>query len=199
MSRRKTWQPRMRRRVPLRRRAALRHPRHLHLHRRRATRLTHVRSQTKRARQHRSQAATPLSCQLQPWSPRPAEPTREHSLRETRPQMRAPGKRCTSCGASRKSCSRGRRRSLAKASSVEESLRALKRWNVADFGQGHEKGGTRAHAANRREVLERLRRRAVPLPPDLANDWDYFVRSWDTRRVMALYHFFRSQRGGRGS
>ena len=73
---------------------------------------------------------------------------------------------------------------LAKASSVEESMRALKRWDVSDFGQGNEKGGTKAHAANRREVLERLRRRAPALPPDLANDWDYFMRTWDTRRVM---------------
>ena len=82
-----------------------------------------------------------------------------------------------------------RKEDLAKASSVEESLRALKRWNVSDFGLGHPLGGTRAHAANRREVVERLRRRAPALPPDLANDWGYFMRTWDTRRVQALNPF----------
>lgn len=90
-----------------------------------------------------------------------------------------------------------RREALAKASSVEESLRALKRWSVADFGQGHPQGGSRAHAANRREVVERLRRRAPALPPDLANDWDYFMRSWDARRVMALNHFQKPAWGSR--
>ena len=30
-----------------------------------------------------------------------------------------------------------------------------------------------------------MRRRAPALPPDLANDWDYFMRTWDTRKVMA--------------
>ena len=59
-----------------------------------------------------------------------------------------------------------KKKALARASSVEEPLRALKRWSVADFGQGHPQGGTRAHAANRREMLERLRRRAHALPPD---------------------------------
>ena len=79
-----------------------------------------------------------------------------------------------------------RKAQLARASSVEESLRALKRWTAADFGQGHPKGGTRAHAANRLQVLERLRRRAPALPPDLANDWGFFTRTWDTRRVSTL-------------
>ena len=89
-----------------------------------------------------------------------------------------------------------RKAELARASSVEESLRALKRWTAADFGQGHPGGGTRAHAANRREVLERLRRRAPALPPDLANDWGFFLRTWDTRRVSMLPEW---QRAGWGS
>ena len=38
-------------------------------------------------------------------------------------------------------------------------------------------------------MLERLRRRAPALPPDLANDWEYFVRSWDARRAMCLNHW----------
>ena len=79
-----------------------------------------------------------------------------------------------------------RKAQLARASSVEESLSALKRWTAADFGQGHPTGGTRAHAANRLEVLERLRRRAPALPPDVANDWGFFTRTWDSRRVSML-------------
>ena len=85
-----------------------------------------------------------------------------------------------------------RKASLARASSVQESLRALKRWDAADFGQGHQRGGTRAHAANRKEVLERLRRRAPALPPDLSNDWGFFLRTWDTRRVSMLREWERA-------
>ena len=81
---------------------------------------------------------------------------------------------------------RERKAELARASTAGESLRALKRWTAADFGQGHARGGTRAHAANRREVLERLRRRAPALPPDLANDWGFFLQTWDARRVSML-------------
>ena len=91
---------------------------------------------------------------------------------------------------------RERKAELARASSVEESLRALKRWTAADFGQGHLRGGTRAHAANRREVLERLRRRAPALPPDLANDWGFFLQIWDARRVSMLRE---CHRGGWGA
>ena len=72
---------------------------------------------------------------------------------------------------------------LARASSVVESLNALKRWTAEDFGQGNARGGTKAHAANRLEVLERLRRRSPGLPPELANDWNFFTRTWDARRV----------------
>ena len=89
-----------------------------------------------------------------------------------------------------------RKAQLARASSVEESLSALKRWTAADFGQGHPTGGTRAHAANRLEVLERLRRRAPALPPDVANDWGFFTRTWDSRRVGMLRD---CQKGGWGS
>ena len=84
-----------------------------------------------------------------------------------------------------------RKAQLARASSVQESLDALKRWTAADFGQGHPRGGTKAHAANRLEVLERLRRRAPALPPDLANDWGFFTRTWDARRVSMLREWHR--------
>ena len=85
-----------------------------------------------------------------------------------------------------------RKAELARASSVEESLQALKRWTAADFGQGHKQGGSRVHIANRREVLERIRRKAPPLPPDLANDWSFFLQTWDTRRVSMLGPYKRA-------
>ena len=64
---------------------------------------------------------------------------------------------------------------------------------MTDFGQGHEKGGTKAHAANRKEVLERLRR---PIWPMIFGT-NYFMRSWDARRVMALGHFEKPAWGSR--
>ena len=39
--------------------------------------------------------------------------------------------------------------------------------------------GTKLHAQNRRAILERLRGRGKPLPPDLANEWVWFLRQWD--------------------
>ena len=90
---------------------------------------------------------------------------------------------------------RERKAELARASSVEESLRALKRWTAADFGQGHPRGGTRVHAANRREVLERLRRRAPALPPDLSNDWNFCLQTWEDRRLTMLREAHRPGRG----
>ena len=65
----------------------------------------------------------------------------------------------------------------------------MKRWSVDDFEQGHSLADTRHRAANRREVLGRLRRRVPPLPADLANGWDYFLRRWDVRRVVNLNQY----------
>ena len=79
-----------------------------------------------------------------------------------------------------------RRLALHKASTLVESLRALKSFDTADFGQGHKTGGTRQHATNRRSVLDRIRARAQPLQPEQANDWDWFVRHWDRARLANL-------------
>lgn len=67
-----------------------------------------------------------------------------------------------------------------------ECMKALKRWDAADLGQGHLQAGTRLHFKNRSEVLERLRRRADPLPPDLANDWSFFLKHWDRWKVGSM-------------
>ena len=44
------------------------------------------------------------------------------------------------------------------------SMKALKRWDAADLGQGHPQGGARLYFKYRSEVLERLRLRANPHP-----------------------------------
>ena len=75
---------------------------------------------------------------------------------------------------------------LNRASTVVECQEALKSFEASDLGGGHKTGGTREHAANRRKVLDRLRARAQPLPPDLANDWDWFCRRWDQARLALL-------------
>ena len=75
---------------------------------------------------------------------------------------------------------------LERASTVVECMDSLKSWTAAEFGQGHGDGGTRRHARNRHDVLERLRRRAPPLPPDLANQWEFFVGNWDRFRLGGL-------------
>ena len=35
-------------------------------------------------------------------------------------------------------------------------------------------------------IVERLRGRGKPLPPDLANDWHLFLRQWDAARVQKI-------------
>ena len=39
---------------------------------------------------------------------------------------------------------------------------------------------------NRMAILERLRGRCKPLPPDLANDWHWFMKHWDGSRFRLL-------------
>ena len=80
---------------------------------------------------------------------------------------------------------------LRKASTVVECEKALKSWDIEDLGQGHENGGTRQHVKNRMAILERLRGRGKPLPPDLANDWHWFLKHWDAARVKHLREFHR--------
>ena len=81
---------------------------------------------------------------------------------------------------------RKRKLELLQASTVVECQQALKSWDTSDLGQGHAAGGTKLHAQNRRAILERLRGRGKPLPPDLANDWHWFLRQWDQARVSRM-------------
>ena len=82
---------------------------------------------------------------------------------------------------------RERKLELLRASTLVECEKALKSWDLDDLGQGHPSGGTRAHAKNRMAILERVRARAKPLPPDLANDWAWFLKHWDAARVNMLH------------
>ena len=52
------------------------------------------------------------------------------------------------------------------------------RFTDQGLGQGHKTGGARAHLAARVAVLERLRARAPPLPPDLDALWPVFVHKY---------------------
>ena len=82
---------------------------------------------------------------------------------------------------------RERKLELLRASTLVECSKALKSWDLDDLGQGHTSGGSRAHAKNRVAILERVRARSKPLPPDLANDWSWFLKHWDTARVNMLH------------
>ena len=79
-----------------------------------------------------------------------------------------------------------RRLDLQRASTVVESLTALKCFEIADLGQGHAAGGTAEHIRNRMNVLDRIKQRSAPLPPEQANDWDWFRKKWDKSRVELL-------------
>ena len=82
---------------------------------------------------------------------------------------------------------RQRKLELLRASTIVECENALKSWDLDDLGQGHGGGGTKAHQRTRATILERLRARSKPLPPDLANDWNWFVKHWDSARVNMLH------------
>ena len=47
-------------------------------------------------------------------------------------------------------------------------------------------GGTAAHAKNRMEVLERVRRQCGALSPQQTNDWKWFKEAWDQNRADEL-------------
>ena len=79
-----------------------------------------------------------------------------------------------------------KRLAIAKACTVVESMDALKAFPDDAIGVGHKDGGTKAHRDARQDILRRLRLRAAPLPPDLDNDWEWFVQQWDKRRVEHL-------------
>jgi hypothetical protein len=72
---------------------------------------------------------------------------------------------------------------MRKASTALESVRALRRFDIADLGQGHPQGGTRQHVEHRLEILERVKAKSEPLPAELENDWGWFKKHWDTVRL----------------
>ena len=90
---------------------------------------------------------------------------------------------------------RKRKLELLQASTVVECQQAVKSWDTSDLGQGHAAGGTKLHAQNRRNILERLRGRSRPLPPDLANDWHWFLRQWDQARLSRMQPWKRGAWG----
>ena len=90
---------------------------------------------------------------------------------------------------------RKRKLELLQASTVVECQQAVKSWDTSDLGQGHTAGGTKLHAQNRRAILERLRGRGKPLPPDLANDWVWFLRQWDQARLSRMQPWRRGAWG----
>ena len=44
-------------------------------------------------------------------------------------------------------------------------------------------------------VLDRIKQRSAPLPPEQANDWDWFRKKWDKSRVEQLPKERRLSRG----
>ena len=79
-----------------------------------------------------------------------------------------------------------RQRELARASTIVECEQAVKSWDLDDLGQGHALGGAKHHKQNRIAILDRIRHRSKPLPADLANDWNWFLKHWDAARVAML-------------
>ena len=80
-----------------------------------------------------------------------------------------------------------KRVALQKASTIVECLQAVKSYDLVDLGQGHAKGGTREHHHNRMQVMDRVRGKAAPLPPELLNDWTWFCKHWDATRLALLW------------
>ena len=79
-----------------------------------------------------------------------------------------------------------RRLELQRASTVAECLTALKSYELQDLGQGHLAGGSAEHVKNRMNVLDRIKQKAAPLPPELANDWGRFKKHWDRYNLQVL-------------
>ena len=84
---------------------------------------------------------------------------------------------------------------LHRASTAAECREALKSFDDCDLGQGHPTGGTAAHAKNRLSVLDRIRLRGKPLPPEQANDWEWFCRHWDKKRLGKIHPAFKASWG----
>ena len=79
-----------------------------------------------------------------------------------------------------------RRLDLQSASTVAESMTVLRSFETADLGHGHPGGGSADHIRNRMNVLDRVRARAAPLPPEQHNDWQWFRKRCDKTRVGLL-------------
>ena len=83
-------------------------------------------------------------------------------------------------------CETQQKQELHRASALVECQNALKSWESKDLGQGHPNGGAREHCRNRLNVLDRVHARSKPLPPDLQNDWLWFVKQWDAAMLRNL-------------
>ncbi len=53
----------------------------------------------------------------------------------------------------------------------------------------------REHIRNRLQVLERLRLRFPPLPPEQANDWEWFQPRWDKARQARFHESVKGEWG----
>ena len=60
---------------------------------------------------------------------------------------------------------------LQRSSTVAECLEAVKSFEVADLGFNGPQGGAAKRVKVRVQVLERLRARFPPLPPEQQNEW----------------------------
>ena len=87
------------------------------------------------------------------------------------------------------------RMALHRASTLVESMNALKSFDTKDLGHTHRRGGTAEHVRTRMQVMDRIKARGAPLPPEQANDWEWFKRKWDSARIGALHEKRRDSWG----
>ena len=77
------------------------------------------------------------------------------------------------------------RQNLAAMESLKECQEAMKSFSPASLGHGNKRGGTKAQAKIRMEVLERVARTCGALSPEQTNDWKWFKDAWDQNRANA--------------
>ena len=77
------------------------------------------------------------------------------------------------------------RQNLAAMESLKECQEAMKSFSPASLGHGNKRGGTKAQAKIRMEVLERVARQCGALSPEQTNDWKWFKDAWDQNRANA--------------
>ena len=66
------------------------------------------------------------------------------------------------------------RQNIAAMESLKECQEAMKSFSPASLGHGNKRGGTKAQAKTRMEVLERVARTCGALSPEQTNDWKWF-------------------------